>query len=107
MRPGVRHVVLDTARLVVAAAEVGVGVEMAKLVVSVVVGSRQPPNQPRLVHVDVVVVVVTLEVLVAAVVVVSSRQPHQPGVLHVSVLVGELVDETVELVVVTSEWLLL
>lgn len=49
----------------------------------VVVGSLHP-NQPGVLHVAVVDVLI-------GVVVVSSRQPHHPGVLHVSVLVLEYV----------------
>jgi hypothetical protein len=69
----------------------------ASVVVVADVGSLHP-NQPGVLHVDVVVVVV----VVSEVVVVSSRQPHQPGVLQVVVLVevNVVVVDVVELVVV-------
>lgn len=59
--------------------------------VVVVVGSRQPPNQPGSWQVDVGVGVVgdvaEGKILVALIVVVGSLQPNQPGVLQVVVVV--------------------
>lgn len=70
----------------------------------VVVGSLQP-NQPGVLHVDVVVLVV-LSSVVVVVEVDSSRHPHHPGVWQVVVLVkvGDVVLALV--VVVVSEPLL-
>jgi hypothetical protein len=71
---------------VVVAVGAGAGrVEVVVKVVDVVVSSLQP-NQPGVLHVEVVDVDV-LVVLLCDPVVDSSRHPHQPGVLHVSVLV--------------------
>jgi len=73
----------------------------------IVLGSLQP-NQPGVLQVVVVSVLVIVVVGVCDVVVVdSSRQPHQPGVLQVSVRVCEVVvEETVLLLVVVSLLLL-
>ena len=62
------------------------------------------PNQPGVLHVVVVAVLVG-EVVVVVTIVLSSRQPHHPGVLHVDVLVRDVV-VVVEVVVVTSDPLL-
>lgn len=89
------------------------GVAEAKVVVNVdagsavVVGSLQP-NQPGVLHVVVVAVVVgdvVIGVAVVVVVALSSRQPHHPGVSHVDVLVRDVV-VVVEVVVVISDPLL-
>jgi hypothetical protein len=85
----------------VGADNVGDGTAVASVVV---VGSLQP-NQPGVLHVE--VVEADVDVVVVVPVVLSSRQPHQPGVLQVEVLVVvELVVDVVELVVVISEPLL-
>jgi hypothetical protein len=87
---------------------VAVGIIDRVLLVVVVVLSLHP-NQPGVLHVDVVeeVVMVIGLVVVAVVVVLSSKQPHQPGVLQVSVLVRifEVLEEDLE-EVVGSELLL-
>lgn len=81
--------------------------EVMVVVRVIVLGSLQP-NQPGVLHVVVVSVLVIVVVEVVDVVVVdSSRQPHQPGVLQVSVRVCEVVlEETVVLLVVVSLLLL-
>jgi len=67
----------------------------------VVVGSLQP-NQPGVLHVDVVVKDVIV-VIVDPLVVVSSKQPHHPGVLQVSVRVRVEVEVEVMMVVVVVD----
>jgi hypothetical protein len=57
----------------------------------VVVVSSLHPNQPGVLHVEVVVVEVLVLVDVSDVV--SSRHPHQPGVLQVDVRVCILVED--------------
>jgi hypothetical protein len=104
-----------TALLLVAGiSEVGVTIgagaaegEVMVVVRVMVLGSLQP-NQPGVLQVVVVSVLVIVVVeVVDAVVVDSSRQPHQPGVLQVSVRVCEVVlEETVVLLVVVSLLLL-
>lgn len=91
--PGVLHVLV----LVVVVSEV-------VMTVVVVIGSRQP-NQPFVLQVDVLELVVVVSPVV--VVVVSSRHPHQPGVLQVEVRVLVLVEEVVVevVVVVVRLWL--
>jgi hypothetical protein len=81
--------------------------EVMVVVRVIVLGSLQP-NQPGVLQVVVVRVLVIVVVEVVDVVVVdSSRQPHQPGVLQVSVRVCEVVlEETVVLLVVVSLLLL-
>jgi len=100
--------------LVAGTSEVGVTIgagaaegEVIVVVRVIVLGSLQP-NQPGVLHVVVVNVLVIVVVEVVDVVVVdSSRQPHQPGVLQVSVRVSEVVlEETVLLLVVVSLLLL-
>lgn len=77
------------------------------VVVSVIVLGSLQPNQPGVLQVVVVSVLVIVVVGVCDVVVDSSRQPHQPGVLQVSVRVCEVVlEETVVLLVVVSLLLL-
>lgn len=96
--------------LVAGTSEVGVTIgagaaegEVIVVVRVIVLGSLQP-NQPGVLHVVVVSVLVIVVVEIVDVVVVdSSRQPHQPGVLQVSVRVSEVVlEETVLLLVVVS-----
>ena len=81
--------------------------------VPVVVGSLQPPNQPRLLHdvllleVGVVVTVregagVAEDVVDVSVVVVGSLHPNHPGVLQVDVEVLVVVVDVVDVVVVVS-----
>jgi len=61
------------------------------------------PNQPGVLQVDVVdVVVVKLGVSVAPIVVVSSKHPHHPGVLQVSVRVLVFVEVELDDVVVSE-----
>jgi len=100
--------------LVAGTSEVGVTIgagaaegEVIVVVRVIVLGSLQP-NQPGVLHVVVVSVLVIVVVEIVDVVVVdSSRQPHQPGVLQVSVRVSEVVlEETVLLLVVVSLLLL-
>ena len=104
-QPGSKHVV-D-----VEGFDVGVcvsrGVEVS---VVVVVVTSLHPNQPGVLQVDVLdVVVILVKEVMAVVVVVLSKHPHQPGVSHVEVLVVTDVDVDVMavLVVVISEPLLL
>jgi hypothetical protein len=83
---------------------VGAGAGVADcFVVAVVVTSSLQPNQPGVLHVDVELVLVEVDI-VDSVVVDSSRHPHHPGVLQVSVLVRlvEVVLGTVTDVVVDS-----
>jgi hypothetical protein len=89
---------------------IGAGAAEGEVIVVVrviVLGSLQP-NQPGVLQVVVVSVLVIVVVEICDVVVVdSSRQPHQPGVLQVSVRVCEVVlEETVDLLVVVSLLLL-
>ena len=97
------------------------------IVVFVVTGSRQLPNQPHFTHVVVVAVIVSVvNDVVSLVVVLSSytssqpndiqlehakegftRQPHQPGVWHVVVRVRLVLEELLVLDFVASEPLLL
>jgi hypothetical protein len=100
--------------LVAGISEVGVTIgagaaegEVIVVVRVIVVGSLQP-NQPGVLQVVVVNVLVIVVVEVVDVVVEdSSRQPHQPGVLQVSVRVSEVeLEETVVLLVVVSLLLL-
>lgn len=85
---------------------VTVGAVVMEGVAGVVVLSLQP-NQPGVLHVEVVVVGALVAVPLVEVVV-SSRHPHHPGVLHVSVLVRIFVDDVFDVVVlvVVSELLL-
>jgi hypothetical protein len=98
--PGLSQVVL-LVPLVLVLVEVGTAVGDVTGGEVVVVMSLQP-NHPGVLHVDVDVVVVEVEVVVRIVVVVSSKQPHHPGVLHVSVRVRVLVDDDEVDVVVIS-----
>ena len=100
--------------LVAGISEVGVTIgagaaagEVMVVVRVMVLGSLQP-NQPGVLQVVVVsVLVIVVVAVVDAVVVDSSRQPHQPGVLQVSVRVCEVVlEEIVVLLVVVSLLLL-
>lgn len=75
------------------------------VVVKVMVVGSLHPNQPGVLHDDVVIVLVI--VVVGVVVVVSSRQPHQPGVLQVSVRVCDVVELEVEIFEVVVSLLLL
>lgn len=107
--PGSRQLVLALG----VAVAVAVAVTVGRVVVTVdagaavvVVGSLHP-NQPGVLHVVVVAVVVGDVVLVVPVsVVLPSRQPHHPGVLQVEVRVSDVV-VVVEVVVVISDPLLL
>jgi len=69
---------------------VGIGCDVLTLLVVVVISSLHP-NQPGVLQVEVVVVLVL--VVDPELVVVSSRQPHQPGVLQVEVRVFVLVED--------------
>lgn len=75
------------------------------VVVSVMVVGSLQPNQPGVLHEEVVIVLVM--VVVGVVVVVSSRQPHQTGVLQVSVRVCDVVELIVEVLEVVVSLLLL
>jgi hypothetical protein len=108
------ELVMTALLLVAGISEVGVTIgagaaegEVMVVVRVMVLGSLQP-NQPGVLQVVVVSVLVIVFVEVVDVVVVdSSRQPHQPGVLQVSVRVCEVVlEETVDLLVVVSLLLL-
>jgi hypothetical protein len=108
------ELVVTALLLVAGMSEVGVTIgageaegEVMVVVRVMVLGSLQP-NQPGVLQVVVVSVLVIVVVEVVDVVVVdSSRQPHQPGVLQVSVRVNEVVlEETVVLLVVVSLLLL-
>jgi hypothetical protein len=108
------ELVVDALVLVAGTSEgvvtVGAGAAEGEVMVVVrvmVLGSLQP-NQPGVLQVVVVSVLVIVVVEVVDVVVVdSSRQPHQPGVLQVSVRVSDFVlEETVVLLVMVSLLLL-
>jgi len=105
-QPGDRQVDVDVGWT--CSFEVGDGVAVGVVVVML----SLHPNQPGVWHVVVGVVLgflsfgLVVVVLVVVVVVVSSRQPHQPGVLHVEVRVVVVVVLVVDVVVVTSLWLL-
>lgn len=75
------------------------------VVVKVMVVGSLHPNQPGVLHEEVVIVLVI--VVVGVVEVVSSKQPHQPGVLQVSVRVWEVLELVVEIFVVVVSLLLL
>lgn len=93
-QPGVLQVDVEEDVVVVG------GVGTVDVVVIVWVFLSLHPNQPGVSHV--VVVMVVKYVVVGPEVVLSSRQPHQPGVLHVSVLVLVVLEELLEVVVMSE-----
>jgi hypothetical protein len=100
------HVVVED--VVIGDVGVGVGTVVMEGMAAVVDVLSLQPNQPGVLHVVVVAVVVLVPVAVPpVVVVVSSRHPHHPGVLHVSVLVRVFVDDGFDVVVVVVSELLL
>jgi len=97
-RPGVSQVAVMDAVSVHpdVGASVAVVVVVVVVVAAVVVVLSLQPNQPGVLHVEVVVaVVVVVDVVDVVAVVLSSRQPHQPGVLQVVVRVRVFVETDV------------
>lgn len=98
--PGV-HVDVDLDVVVITVVvDPGTALVVVIVAVEVVVISSLQPNQPKVWHVEVDVLLVIEVLVVAAVVVLSSRQPHHPGVRHVSVRVRVAVEVLLILLVV-------